>query len=96
MLFGDGDAKRASWANDRNRLLALALTILEAQTCSGCGQPLHEAASDDPPDYSPENYRCAGCAVLSQAGSENDEPGTKWYLDVTRRPAPSSANTPRQ
>lgn len=85
MLLGDDDPTHRLWSTEKNRLLATALTIHESQVCHGCGQPLHESTDPNGPDYSVEDYMCRGCAAMSDAGSEHDEPGTHWYLDVRRR-----------
>lgn len=83
MLLGDDEPRHSRWG-ERNRLLAGALTIFESMTCGGCGQPSHESTDPDGPDYSAEDQLCRACAVLSQAPSEDDEPGTKWGLSVRR------------
>lgn len=31
--------RKSDWSDDRNRKLAMALTILERETCKGCGTP---------------------------------------------------------
>lgn len=85
MILGDDDPKRASWSAERNRLLAMALEYHERDVCPGCGQPRHESTDPDGPDYSAEDFQCRGCAVLKDAGSDSDQPGTYWYLDVKRR-----------
>lgn len=86
MLLGDDDPKNSSWGERRNRLLATALTILEAQICSGCGQPLHESTDPDGPDYSIEDYECRGCKLVDESETgKSDAPGVKWYIDVKRR-----------
>ena len=84
MLVGD-DVKNRKWATVRNRLLAMALTMHEQSLCQGCGQPVGESSDPDGPEYGAEDYECRGCAVLAEAGSADDKPGTKWYLDVTHR-----------
>lgn len=85
MLLGDDEPKFTTWSHERNRLLAMALEYHESQICRGCGQPLHESTDEDGPIYSAEDYQCRGCAVLSDAGGEEDAPGTHWYVDVKRR-----------
>lgn len=70
--------------SQRDRNLAIALMQFEASTCGGCGQPLHESTDPDGPDYSVEDRQCRGCLTLDGSASENDEPGTQHYLEVTR------------
>jgi len=84
MLLGDDEPKRASWSSERNRLLAMALEHHEMDVCQGCGQPRHESTGEDPPDYSPDYVECRGCALLADARSEEDKPGTQWFLEVRR------------
>lgn len=79
VLIGDDDPQASRWT-PKNRALALALTIYEAGLCKGCGQPMHESIDEDGPQYSAEDIHCRGCAIMSQAGSDADKPGTKWYL----------------
>lgn len=94
MLLGDDSPKSTSWTSARNRLLAMALQHHESQVCRGCGQPLHESAGDDPPDYSVEDYQCKGCELLAEAGTPEDKPGTHWYLDVKRRQRTATQRNP--
>lgn len=80
MLTGES----GSWADVRNRLLALALTQHEATICSGCGMSLHDTLDDDI-RLSADSRHCRGCEMLHEAHGEHDKPGTQYYLEVMEK-----------
>ena len=67
----------------RDQGLAVGLVMYESDIHAGCGQPASESMDPDGPDYTADNIKCRACALLKDQGSENDEPGTVWY--VTKR-----------
>lgn len=69
------------WSN-RDRAFALALTLYEADLCSGCGQPMSLSAGDHPHDYQVERIRCMGCAEIEEdrEGSRKPDSGEKTYV----------------
>jgi hypothetical protein len=71
------------WSDSRNRLLAMSLTILEAESCKGCGTPLWLGHSTDQAiQFEVEGSTCYGCAELEKSREEQNkaEPGSKRYV----------------
>lgn len=65
--------------------LAVALTELEASTCSGCGQPVAECMSTEGDGaYDAEPWRCHGCATRDRKAQEfskaGDQAGIRWVV----------------
>lgn len=73
--------KPGTWADERNRALALGLTQHEASICSGCGLSLVDTTADDAAIHA-DSRNCRGCQMLHDAKGEHDKPGTQYYLDV--------------
>lgn len=70
----------STWADSRNRLLALGFTQHMATICSGCGMSLTDTTGDDV-RLTVEDRHCRGCELLRDAGSEHDKPGTQHFLE---------------
>jgi hypothetical protein len=55
------------WSDERNRLLAVALTLLETETCNSCGTPAwHGQSTDNTIAFSVHTSVCYGCAELAK------------------------------
>lgn len=64
--------KDTSWSDERNRLLAVALTILESETCNNCGTPAWIGRSTDSEIvFDIESTTCFGCAELEKDRESN-------------------------
>lgn len=68
---------RTKWRR-KDRLLLVALTRMEADACSGCGQPVSEAWTGHK-EYKVGDQHCAGCERLERETTE-PLPGVKRYL----------------
>lgn len=67
----------ADWSDERNRLLATALILLENETCSGCGtQAWYGHSSNRDIAFEVESSVCFGCAELEK-DAENDRRGAR-------------------
>ena len=68
--------------NASDRLLLVALQILDDDTCSGCGQPISEAWDDSTPkSYEHRSVVCGGCAALHEHHTQGEPtPGEKPYI----------------
>lgn len=72
------------WRDERNRLLAMALTLLEEETCSHCGTPAWIGHStDNEIVFDVKSTVCYGCAELerdqdSRKGKKNLR-GVSYY-----------------
>lgn len=57
----------SDWSDERNRVLAMALTLLESETCSSCGTPgwLGHSTNNEIA-FSVKSSICYGCAELEQ------------------------------
>lgn len=61
-----------NWADDRNRLLATALTVLESETCPHCSTPSWIGHSTDRNiTFDVDSTTCFGCAEIER-DQEND------------------------
>jgi hypothetical protein len=61
------NGKKSSWADVRNRFLAVALTLLEDETCKSCGTPAWWGHStDNEIAFKVESSVCYGCAELEK------------------------------
>jgi hypothetical protein len=59
--------KKIGWKDERNRMLAVALTLVEDETCSGCGTPAWIGHStDNTIAFSIKSSVCYGCAELER------------------------------
>jgi hypothetical protein len=66
----------SDWTDERNRLLATALTLLEDETCS-CGTPAWIGHSTDRNiTFEIDSTTCFGCAELEK-DAENDRRGAR-------------------
>lgn len=73
MLTGEA----SEWSDERNRLLATALILLEQETCSGCGTPAWYGHSTDRNiTFAVESTTCFGCAEIEK-DQENDRRGAR-------------------
>jgi len=67
----------STWADERNRLLATALTVLEEETCPHCGTPAWIGHSSDRNIvFDVDAATCFGCAEIEK-DQENDRRGRK-------------------
>lgn len=95
------NGKEHGW-NRTNRLLAMALTILEEETCKQCNTPLWWAYStDNRVQFSAHKTTCYGCAKLEEEKNGNSKdgkpkekpkPGEMLYVkpyNVLNEPLPS-------
>lgn len=74
-----GERKPTQKWTQKDRLIALALTVYESGLCKGCGQPLDHTTGDRPRDYAVREYHCSGCYEL-ESRTKKHEPGQKVYL----------------
>lgn len=59
--------KKTDWSDERNRMLAVALTIVETETCDRCGTPAWIGRSTDSEIvFEVESSTCFGCAELEK------------------------------
>ena len=63
--------EETSWTDERNRLLAVALTILESESCDSCGTPawIGQSTSRDIV-FDVDSSTCFGCAELEKASDD--------------------------
>lgn len=63
MLLG----KKSTWGNERNRMLAMSLTLLDEETCTSCGTPVWIGHSTDSEIvFDVKSTVCYGCAELEK------------------------------
>lgn len=74
---------------EEDRQWAIALLTVEADTCSGCGQPRSETTVTAAEfGYVAEAIRCHGCAAVAKASDVFAAPGADprgLFIGVTRR-----------
>lgn len=59
--------RKTDWSDDRNRLLAVALTILEDETCNSCGVPVWLGhSSNNEIQFEIHSSICFACADLEK------------------------------
>jgi hypothetical protein len=59
--------KKVGWSDDRNRFLAVALTLMEDETCKSCGTPAWIGHStNNEIAFSVKSTVCYGCAELER------------------------------
>lgn len=68
----------ARWT-ETDRVLALALTRLDATTCPGCGLPIDEAWGSNH-DHQVNGKICAGCAALEKDAKKEHPAGWKSFI----------------
>ena len=74
----------SGWDNDRNRLLAVALTLLEDETCKGCGTPIWLGhSSNNEVVFDVMASTCFGCAEVDkkrEIAGKKHKPGESHYV----------------
>lgn len=76
------NGEKSSWKDMRNRLLAVALTIMEDETCNSCGTPAWWGRStNNEIAFKIESSVCYGCAEL-----EKDRDGVSSDGRAKRKP----------
>lgn len=76
--------EKTSWKDERNRMLAVALTLLEAETCNSCGTPAWIGHStNNEITFDVETSVCYGCAEL-----EKDQGAVSKDGKAKRKPRP--------
>jgi len=74
--------KKSDWSDERNRLLAVALTILEDETCSQCGVPVWLGhSSNNEIEFEVHSSICFSCADLEK---DREDRGRKPKKGETR------------
>lgn len=64
--------RKTQWSDNRNRMLAVALTLLEEETCGSCGTPVWIGHStDNEIGFSVHSSTCYGCAELEKDGEQH-------------------------
>lgn len=79
MLTGE----KSGWGDDRNRLLAVALTLLEDESCKSCGTPVWLGhSSNNEVVFSLKTSTCYGCAEMDKAreNRKKAKPGEAYYV----------------
>lgn len=83
MLTGE----ESQWTDERNRILAMALTLLEAESCNNCGTPSWIGHStNNEIGFRVESGTCFGCAELerveehAQKGQRKNQKGEFKYV----------------
>lgn len=82
----------ALWSH-KDRLLALALAVYEADLCAGCGHPMSE--SMDPANerryHAPPPHRCHACTAIELRSAEYEKAqqprALRFTVDLIRRVA---------
>lgn len=81
-----GERKPGKKWSQKDRALALALTLYEADLCQGCGQPMSLSSGEHPHDYEVRNTRCMACAEIEEfqdsGKAKTLDSGTKTYVVV--------------
>ena len=81
-----------NWADERNRLLATALTVLETETCTHCGTPAWIGHSTDRNIvFEIESTTCYGCAEVEKDQENDRRSNRKKPRGEFRFPVPKSA-----
>lgn len=83
MLTGEA----SDWSDERNRLIAVGLTILESETCS-CGTPTwigHSTNRDIA--FKVESATCFGCAEIEKDREEREKNKRKPSRGEKRYPS---------
>ena len=82
-VIRDGRKPGARWL-PTDRALAVALTRLDATTCTGCGQPIGEAWSGEH-EHTVHTQTCTACAALDSWRDKHKDPapGVKTYVERT-------------
>lgn len=63
--------EETGWTDDRNRLLAVALTLLESESCGSCGTPSWIGHStNNEISFEVESSTCFGCAELEKSNED--------------------------
>lgn len=73
----------SGWGDERNRALSMALTLLESETCKGCGTPMwwgHSTRREIVFDV--DSTTCYGCAELEKANKDakRNPPGETKFV----------------
>lgn len=64
----------SEWSDERNRKLAMALTILEEETCKGCGTPAWIGMStNNEVVFDLKGAVCYGCAELEKDREDSEK-----------------------
>jgi hypothetical protein len=80
LLSGD----HSGWDKEENRLLAVALTLLEDESCKSCGMPVWLGhSSNNEVVFDLKTTTCYGCAEVDkarEAASRKSKPGETHYV----------------
>lgn len=69
--------EETDWTDERNRLLSVALTLLESESCGNCGTPSWIGHStNNEISFEVESSTCFGCAELEKS-NEDEQRGRK-------------------
>lgn len=72
--------RKTAWSDSRNRMLAVALTILESESCKGCGTPLWVGHStNNAVQFKVKRSTCYGCAELDKHREQAQQSKRKDY-----------------
>lgn len=85
--------EQTDWSDERNRMLAAALTVLEDETCSTCGTPVWLGHStNNEIQFKVQSTTCYGCAEIEKA--ENNRVSTTGKSKRKPNPGESLYVTP--
>lgn len=85
-------SKFKSW-DEHDQALALAWTMLKAQTCPRCGTMSHEWLDEEGKQVEPEpyrlrTYRCQGCVVMDKTRKQhkpNELENIQFYFERPKK-----------
>lgn len=75
--------EKSGWDDERNRLLAVALTLLEDEMCKSCGTPVWLGhSSNNEVVFDLKTSTCYGCAEIDKArdGAKKPKFGESHYV----------------